>query len=494
SVEIGTVGAWFAGNAVGVLVGGPLVLATISLVKEPPPRQRWAPTLLSGGAIGLVFAISTWGSSVSGRNLSYLVIVPLMISAVWLGQRHTAMLVGGLAVVVGVVTSSGAGPFAATASDLDPRVAAQLFMSVVQLTVLTVAVEASRRRDVIAELDAILEATVEGVLVVDDNGIIRRANAGSDSILASPPGGLIGRPLAPLVPVDGSDDTTTLHLTRAQRIDASPFWAEVSRGDIQEISGRRRSAVVIRDVTGRIESEERVKQLQDEFVSNMTHELRTPLTAIIGFSDWLIAEPQSPTLNDDLETIRDSALSMKLLIDDILDFKRVASAVGERGPVDLGVVVERSMELVKTAAIDRSVEITVNLDPCPPIVGDADQLDHVVRNLLSNAIKYSNPGGVVTVDLEPAEGSVALSVVDHGIGIPQADQARLFERFFRARNVGDIHGTGLGLALVQQVVTRHAGTLELTSVVDEGTRVRITLPSNGQDRDGGVRPTREARA
>lgn len=478
TIDLGTVGAWFAGNTVGVLVGSPLVLALVSVAKEPPPTQKWAPTLMSGGAIGLVFAIAIWGSGATGRNVSYIVILPLMISAVWVGQRHTAILVGALALAAGAVTIAGAGPFAATISGLHPLLAAQLFMSVVQLTVLTVAVEASRRRDVIAELDAILEATVEGVLVVDETGVIRRANAGGEAILGSPAGGLIGRRLAPLVPVETSDDVATLFLTRARRVDDAPFWAEVSRGEIQELSGRLRSAVVIRDVTGRIETEQRVKQMQDEFVSNMTHELKTPLTAIIGFSDWLLSEPDSPTLNDDLETIRDSAFSMKLLIDDILDFKRVAGAPGERAPVDLAAIVERSMELIRTVAADRSVDIKMTLDDrCLPIAGDADQLDHAVRNLLSNAVKYSKPGGVVTVALQSGEDSVVLSVADQGIGIPQADQVRLFERFFRAGNVGDIQGTGLGLALVRQVVTRHEGTLELSSAVDEGTRVRVTLPA-----------------
>lgn len=469
-------GTWFMANTIGILVGAPVLFALFSLRLEPPPEQRRAPALIVGAVTALVFAGAMWASAITGRNFSYLMIVPVMISAVWLGQRHTALLVGGLAAAVAIGTSRGSGPFAATESDFDPLLAAQLFMSVVQLTALTVGVESSRRRDVIAELDGILAATVEAVLVVDDTGVIRHTNAGSEAILGAPSEQLIGRRLSAFVPSDEVDVEESLHLTQAHRNDGSPFWAEVSRGEIYEKSGRRRTAVVVRDVTGRIETEEKVLRLQDEFVSNMTHELKTPLTAIIGFSDWLLTEPDSPKSAGDLEMIRDSALSMKMLIDDILEFKRFAGSEGAREPVDLRRVVESALEVVGPAANDHTVEVTVALAGSPIVTGDSDQLEHAVQNVLSNAIKYSNPGGPVEVSMHETGSNVTLSVVDHGIGIPQADQERLFERFFRAANTGDVDGSGLGLALVSQVVERHGGSVEVSSELGEGTTVDVTLP------------------
>ena len=476
SVEVATVGTWFMANTVGIVIGAPVILALFSLRAEPPHLHMRIPAIVVGGVTTAVFAGAVVASSSTGRNFSYLILVPVMVAAVWLGQRHTAILVGGLAVAVAVGTSRGIGPFAAVESTFDPLLTAQLFMSVVQLTALTVGVEASRRRDVIAELDGILAATVEGVFVVDDTGTIRHSNAGGEGILGAPSGGLVGRHLDEFVAEDGIEDGTTLHLARAERVDGSMFWAEVSRGEIHEGSGRRRSAVVVRDVTGRIETEEKVRRIQDEFVAYMTHELKTPLTAIIGFSEWLLAEPDSPTLSEDLETIRDSALSMKKLIDDILDFKRVATADAEHEAVDMRDLVESSVDRVSPAAVERGVEFRVDLDLIPTVSGDAGQLGHAVQNILSNAVKYSNPGGKVHVALSEQGSGVVLSVADQGIGIPEADLEGLFERFYRAGNTGDIHGTGLGLALVRQVALRHGGEVELDSVLGRGTHVRLTLP------------------
>ena len=475
SLDPSIFGTWFMANIAGTLVGAPVFLALFSLRAEPPPMPQWVPTLIAGASTAIVVIVSIWASSETNRNFSYLVIVPVMVSAVWLGQRHTALLVGGLAVSIAAATSRGIGPFAATESMFDPLMAAQLFMSVVQLTALTVGVEASRRRDVIAELDAILAATVEGVLVVDDTGTIRHTNAGAESILGASERELIGMKLGPLVPGDVNDEKS-LHLARAQRLDGSEFWAEISRGKIFEGSGRRRVAVVVRDVTGRIETEESVRAIQDEFVSNMTHELKTPLTAIIGFSDWMLSDPDTPNSSEDLETIRDSALSMQELIDDILDFKRISGADAASEPVDLADVIDSSVAVVNPTAVDRSIEVALAVERCPAVMGDADQLQSAVQNLVSNAVKYSNPGGKVRVGLRLVGGQALLSVEDDGIGIPDSDQEHLFERFFRAGNTGDIPGTGLGLALVRQVIERHHGSVALSSVVGDGTQVTVTLP------------------
>jgi len=476
SLEMSVVVAWFTSNLVGTLVGAPVFLALLSLRVEPPPVQPWVTFLVAGASTAAVVAGSAWMSSAIGRNLSYLVIVPVMASAVWLGQRHTALLVGGFALSLAAATSRGVGPFAASDSMFDPLLAAQLFMSVVQLTALVVGVEATRRRDVIAELDGILAATVEGVLVVDDTGTIRHTNAGAEATLAAAPGQLLGMRLGSLVPCGDVEAGEILHMTRAQRVDGSQFWAEVSQGKIYERSGRRRTAVVVRDVTGRIEAEEKVKRIQDEFVANMTHELKTPLTAIIGFSDWLLSELDTPNSPDDLETIRESALTMNTLIDDILDFKRISGAESDMEPVALGSIIETSVWVVGPAAVGRSINITVDADPCPAVLGDAHALQSVVQNLVSNAVKYSHPGGEVRVGLKDEGNEALLTVEDQGIGIPVEDQEHLFERFFRAGNTGDIHGTGLGLALVRQVVERHGGSVTLASAAGEGTRVTVTLP------------------
>lgn len=471
-----TSGYWFMSNLVSIFVGTPVVLALLSLWREPDSEPIMGRVVTLAAATAAVLAVSTWASAVTGRNFSYLVIVPLVGAAVWIGHRGAAPLVGAVAIALGAMTMSGVGPFAATESSFEPLVATQMFMGVVQATVLTIGIETSRRRDVIAELDGILEAAVEAVLVIDEEGVIRKTNRGADALLSAPDG-LVGTRIAEFIPgFEGLAITDRLVLTEVADGKGGVLWGEVSRGDIHEKSGRHRRAVVLRDVTERIETENRVRKLQDQFVSNMTHELKTPLTAIIGFTDWLLDQPDSPTLVEDLTTIKTSAVSMQQLIDEILAFKRVLETAPVPEPVDLGRVVTDVVTLARPDAAGRGVSIQAVVSPTPAVLGDPLQLEQVVGNLVSNAVKYSKAPGSVEVRVGPAPDGVTLRIADDGIGIPTADQERLFERFFRARNVGGTPGTGLGLAMVRQIVESHQGTLHLTSEEGVGTVIDISLP------------------
>lgn len=477
-----TSGYWFMSNMVSIFVGAPVLLAFLSLWKEPAAEPMWGRVLALVFATGVVLAGSTWASYASGRNFSYLVIVPLVGAAVWIGHRGAAPMVGGVAIALAAMTMGGYGPFAATESTFDPLVATQMFMAVVQATVLTVGIESSRRRDLIAELDGILEATVEAVLVIDEEGVIRKANRGAELLLVAPRG-LVGTRIDTYIAAfDDLQPETGLSQVEVRNGKGMVFWSEVSQGDIREKSGRHRRAVVLRDVTERIETENRVRRLQDQFVSNMTHELKTPLTAIIGFTDWLLDQPDSPTLLEDLATIKSSAVSMQQLIDEILAFKRVLETAPVPEPVDLGRVVTDVVTLARPDAATRGVSIQAVVSPTPAVLGDPAQLEQVVGNLVSNAVKYSKAEGSVAVQLGPGEAGVKLRIADNGIGIPAADQERLFERFFRARNVGGTPGTGLGLAMVRQIVEAHQGTLRLTSEEGVGTVIDISLPVTAHER------------
>ena len=126
---------------------------------------------------------------------------------------------------------------------------------------------------------------------------------------------------------------------------------------------------------------------------------------------------------------------------------------------------------------DQTLEVRLP-ETAPTVLGDPEQLDRVLVNLITNASKYTPDGGHIVVEVTEADGQVTTSVTDTGIGIPPAEQARLFERFFRASTAHEqgIAGTGLGLAIVQSIVERHGGAITLTSAPGEGSCFTVTLP------------------
>ncbi len=136
---------------------------------------------------------------------------------------------------------------------------------------------------------------------------------------------------------------------------------------------------------------------------------------------------------------------------------------------------------LRFSAGSRGVTISVDVSPIearPVVLADAAQLHRAMLNLVSNAVKFSRPGGDVHVYLEASESEVEFRIVDHGIGIPSADQPKLGERFYRASNARaeQIPGTGLGLRMVQSIVSNHHGTFGLSSVEGEGTTATLRIP------------------
>lgn len=248
---------------------------------------------------------------VAGTQFAYLLLVPLMLTTIYVGQRAVAMLMGLLSFLVVAMTEIGFGPFVTPAgSRLNPVLAAQLFLLIFQITLMFMSVEASKRRDVLAEVEGVFDSALDAVLLVDETGTIRRANQASGEILGLDQNAILGRRFVDFL-VEPLDAETMISqravLTKGLRADGSEFWAEVSEGKVHQEARRPRRAMIIRDVTARIDAQEQLEKLRDQFVSNMTHELRTPLTSIIGYSDWLIQSAGDIESKADLEQIRTSA-------------------------------------------------------------------------------------------------------------------------------------------------------------------------------------------
>ncbi len=237
-----------------------------------------------------------------------------------------------------------------------------------------------------------------------------------------------------------------------------------------------------RESVRRLEELDRAK---DAFISTVSHELRTPLTSIVGYLE-MMSEGGMGTLNDDVSQgiaiIERNVGRLRSLVEDLLALSAYdAEQVNlDLRPLDLAAVVAECQQTLAPSTHAKRLGVVVVSDAdLPAVIGDRTQLERVVLNLLNNAVKFSHDGGVVTVRLNAEDDRVVMRVVDRGIGIPLAEQDRLFSRFFRSSlSVADeIQGTGLGLALVQSVVEWHHGTVDVESAEGQGTTVVVRLPA-----------------
>jgi signal transduction histidine kinase len=224
-------------------------------------------------------------------------------------------------------------------------------------------------------------------------------------------------------------------------------------------------------------------RLKDEFLSLVSHELRTPLTSIRGYLD-LVLQGEAGEINPEqrrfLQAVERNSGRLLRLVGDLL-FVAQADAGRlslERASVDLSELAAHCVEESAPAATEKSVSLVLLAEPVAPLLGDRGRLAQVLDNLVSNALKFTPEGGTVQVRTHEEDGCVVLEVEDTGIGIPAADQSRLFERFFRSAVAEDqaIPGTGLGLAIVKAIIEAHSGEISISSREGAGTTFRVELP------------------
>jgi two-component system phosphate regulon sensor histidine kinase PhoR len=235
----------------------------------------------------------------------------------------------------------------------------------------------------------------------------------------------------------------------------------------------------------------RLERVRRDFVANVSHEFRTPLTAIQGFAETLLAGALQDSENNRrfLEIIREQSVCLARLTDDLLKLARI-----EAGKLELEMVSMSALELiqpcVEAARVDATrKKITLHVDVAPQfpsLWGDLHGLREVLQNLLDNALQYTPPGGSVTVRANLQGDSAILSVQDTGIGIPQSDRERIFERFYRVDSARsrDSGRTGLGLSIARHIVEAHNGRIWVEGEVGSGSAFRFTLslaPSTGRN-------------
>jgi signal transduction histidine kinase len=223
--------------------------------------------------------------------------------------------------------------------------------------------------------------------------------------------------------------------------------------------------------------------MKDDFVSTVSHEFKTPLTSIKGFLSVLLEEEAGPLNKDQkrfLGITMSAAERLGTLVADMLDISRLEAGLSmEMGAVGMDQVARVSVENHRWLAENKQIRLLLEIPPLlPQVRGNEEYLRQACDNLVSNALKFTPEGGEVTVSLANKGEALQLSVQDSGIGIPEKDQQRIFEKFFRASNRQQIKapGTGLGLSIAQSIVDKHGGRIWVDSVPDEGTCFHIVVP------------------
>jgi PAS domain S-box-containing protein len=242
-------------------------------------------------------------------------------------------------------------------------------------------------------------------------------------------------------------------------------------------------SAIVAEVLERRRAEAEAQRLKDEFFALVSHELRTPLTSIIGYLELLTDEEAGEVPPDQrrfLGVIERNARRLLRLVGDLLFVAQVEAGTLslERREVDLDTVVREAVEAGRPRAEQAGVGLTASTDDVPPLEGDPERLAQVVDNLISNAVKFTPPGGEVTVRAGRRNGRALIEVQDTGMGIPAAEQERLFERFYRTESATErsIPGIGLGLSICRAIAEGHGGVIGVQSEEGEGTTFTVELP------------------
>lgn len=255
---------------------------------------------------------------------------------------------------------------------------------------------------------------------------------------------------------------------------------EVSAVPLGENSAQMEGAVVLfRDTT----HVRQVEEMRREFVANVSHELRTPLSIFRGYLETLLDDPHQPPgeLLRILEIMERHSDRLNALVEDVLSLARLESPGAELdlSEVDLAELLHSIMRDWEKRFAEKQLKSHLNFPGNLPLLqADENRLQEVIYNLLDNAVKFSQPGGTVFLRAEIEGDRVRISVADQGVGIPEADLPRIFERFYRADKARsrELGGTGLGLSIVKHIVQLHGGAVEASSEPGKGTTISVLLP------------------
>ena len=232
----------------------------------------------------------------------------------------------------------------------------------------------------------------------------------------------------------------------------------------------------INNMAHEIKESERMK---NEFISTVSHELRTPLTAIKGWGETILEDPikDEALTKRGLNVIISESERLTSLVEELLDFSRMENGnlTMRMSSMDVLAELDEAVFVFKDRSMREGKELLYNVSEVPaPMTGDPNRIKQVFVNILDNSFKYTEAGGTISVTAKAENGFVTITIADTGCGIPTADIPYVTEKFYKA-NVS-VRGSGIGLAVVNEIVKRHNGTLSLNSIEGKGTTVTVVFP------------------
>ena len=236
---------------------------------------------------------------------------------------------------------------------------------------------------------------------------------------------------------------------------------------------------VIQDIT----EHARLDNMRKEFVADVSHELKTPITSIMGYADTLLeGEYDKATEVEFLKVISSEARRMARLVTDLLELSRIDSnkKKTKKEEFNLGELAKQCQNklAIETRKKNHEVDCFVTAD-VPPVYADKDDIERVILNILTNSIKYTPEGGKIKIYVGFVYTDAYIKIIDSGIGIPEEDLNRIFERFYRVdkSRTREMGGTGLGLSIAKEILDKNGGSIDIKSQVGKGTEVVIKIPT-----------------
>ena len=260
----------------------------------------------------------------------------------------------------------------------------------------------------------------------------------------------------------------------ARRIALGDFKARIKIKEVNSEIGEL--CDTINYMAGELEMTDRMK---NEFISSVSHELRTPLTAIRGWSETIKDSGVDRELaSKGVDVILNETARLSGLVEELLDFSRMQTGKMsfKNEKIDILAEVQAAVFAYQQIASQNNVLLSYHgPQSVPTIMGDADRIEQVFINIIDNAIKYTPAGGAINVDVVPEEGCISVRIVDTGAGIPADKLDRVKEKFFKANST--VRGSGIGLAVADEIIKHHNGLLLIDSTEGVGTTVTVVLPT-----------------
>jgi two-component system phosphate regulon sensor histidine kinase PhoR len=332
------------------------------------------------------------------------------------------------------------------------------------------------------QIEALLNASSDATVAVDSAGNVVYVSDGARDMLEGRAEAVAGRPFIELVRDHDVNDMLIAAVQRGERsVRLVPYghaqrWLQVTAVPVSA-AGTWAAVAVFHDLT----EVRRLDSVRRDFVSNVSHELRTPLAGIRAAAETLHegALDDPPAAREFLGHIQRETDRMTQMVEELLELSRIESGASALRfeQLDVGMLIDDTARRFARQA--QRAGITLTAEPAtdaPAVTADGDRLERALGNLVANAIKFTPAGGCVTIGARSLDGDLLISVEDTGVGIEVDQQARVFERFFKADRGRGGGGSGLGLAIVKHIAQAHHGDVSVASRPGRGSTFTLRLP------------------